>query len=86
MTAPYDVGSYEHFLAEVGAGRVWVMGLGAGAGSAEILVGKGGTNAVEFTDRGYLYRALEDGDVRIHGVRVTLARPMAGRGGMPSPA
>ncbi|MFJ8913441.1 hypothetical protein [Amycolatopsis sp. NPDC102389] len=80
-----EVGSYEHFLAEVGAGRVWVMGLG-GAGSAEILVGSGGINAPEFEDRGYLYRALDDGDVRIHGGRVMLARPMAGRGERPSPA
>ncbi|ONF62306.1 hypothetical protein [Amycolatopsis keratiniphila] len=81
-----EVGSYEHFLAEVGAGRVWVLGLGAGAGSAEILVGAGGINAEEFTDRGYLYRALDNGDVRIHGGRVSLARPVAGHGEMPSPA
>ncbi|WET79222.1 hypothetical protein P3102_35225 [Amycolatopsis sp. QT-25] len=85
MTA-VEVGSFEHFLAEVGAGRVWVLGLGAGAGSAEILVSKGGINAPEFEDRGYLYRALDDGDVRIHGGRVVLARPVAGRGEMSSPA
>ncbi len=77
MTA-FEIGSYAHFLAEVAANRVWVTGLGAGAGSAEILIGTGGINAPEFTDRGYLYRGLDDGDLRIHSGRVVLARPPVG--------
>ncbi len=79
MTAAYEVGSYGHFLAEVAAGRVWVMALGAGVGSAEILVSKGGVNAPEFTDSGYLYRGIDNDDVRVHGTRVVLARPVAER-------
>ncbi|EMD22932.1 hypothetical protein C791_7932 [Amycolatopsis azurea DSM 43854] len=73
------MGSYEHFLAEVAANRVWVTGLGTGAGEAQILVSKGGINSPEFTDRGYLYRGLDDGDIRIHNGRVLLARPANGK-------
>lgn len=73
----HEQGSYAHFLDEVAAGRVWLIAMAAGVGSAEILVGSGGVNAPEFTECGFIYRALDNGDVRLLNGKVFLSRPSA---------
>ncbi|ANN16268.1 hypothetical protein SD37_11830 [Amycolatopsis orientalis] len=73
----HELGSYAHFLEEVAEGRVWLIGMAAGVGSAEILIGSGGINAPEFTKHRYIYRALDNEDVRLHNGKVVLCRPSA---------
>ena len=72
-----DPGSFQHFLDEVAAERVFVSGLGIGADSAWVTVmgDVTGAYAAMFTSHAYIYRALGLGLVDVNGPRVRLRHP-----------